>query len=210
MDYLQHFDFGAPDNQGQHYALWEPVLNRFLLVLSDLQLCETIKFIASSRYKLFLIDLTTAENYTPTLIDNSCCGNWTFSNKIDIATIQPNRYVLPIAATMLLENKSDSDWDFRQETRYLQFIAVWLKFLKHIKEQHPWMAYVEFIRKIHRDNELAGIKNDWYDRQTLLEKDILKTLYLGNDIQLVHQQIVDLLAKETYVYNIWQRYSCLE
>ena len=111
---------------------------------------------------------------------------------------------------MLLENKSDSDWDFRQETRYLQFIAVWLKFLKHIKEQHPWMAYVEFIRQIHRDNELAGIKNDWYDRQILLEKDILKTLYLGNDIQLVHQQIVDLLAKETYVYNIWQRYSCLE
>jgi len=205
MDYSQHFDFGAPNNQGQHYALWEPVLDRFLLALSDFQLCETIKFLASSRYKLFLIDLTTAENYTPTLIDNSCCENWALSNRGDISIIHPNRYTDAVPAKQLIPNCTTADWDLVQEKTWLQSVLVWLKFINQLKQAHPWMVYNSFIGHIYTNSELPESDHSWYDRMAQLENAILKVLYLGTDLEQTHQQIVDLLAQDQYVLDFWQR-----
>ena len=206
MDYTEYFDFGACNEQGLHYALWEPVLDRFLLVLSDFNHCETIKFLASSRYKLFLIDLTTAENYTPTLIDNECCENWTLSNRGDISIIHPSQYVDAMPAKKLLPNTADPHWDLVQEKTWLQYVLIWLKFIDRLKQTHTWMHYDYFIDRIHAESDLPGQGQGWYDRMRHLENHILKTLYLGHDPETTQDQIVSLLKQDDYVFDFWQRH----
>jgi hypothetical protein len=210
MDYSQYFDFGAPDSQGLHYGLWEPVLNRFLLVLSDIERAKTIKFLASSRYKLFLIDLTTANNYSVNLIDNSCCENWSLGNRGDISIIHPSRYVDPILSQTLVQVDPVNDWNVDQEKIWLQIILAWLKFIERLKNQHPWMVHDNFIHNLYNDTELPGQGNSWYDRLRLLEKNILKLLYLGQDVDTVCQEIELAVKQDSYIYNIWQQWESVK
>ena len=207
MDYSRYFDFGAPNSQGLHYGLWEPVLNRFLLILSDVERAKTIKFLASSRYKLFLIDLTTASNYSVNLIDNSCCENWSLGNRGDISIIHPSRYVDPILSQTLVQVDPVDDWNIDQEKIWLQTILVWLKFIAWLKDQHPWATYDNFIYELHDSTELPGQGNSWYDRLRTLERTILKSLYLGQNVETVYQEIELAVKQDSHIYNIWKRWE---
>jgi hypothetical protein len=105
----------------------------------------------------------------------------------------------------LIANDTELDWDIDQERTWLQTIVFWSKFIDQLKKQHSWTAYDSFIQKLHTQAELPGQGQSWYDRLELLEKDILKTLYLGTDVSEINAHIEQLLMKDSYIFDIWQQ-----
>jgi len=192
MQNNQYFDWGIPGTDQEHQiGLWEPVLDRFLLISVDPQITNDIRMIASSRYLLFACDLTKATNYTPNLIDNSCCENWTLANKKSIEIGKFTQYLNPIKVDELTPCHSSVDWNVELEKSWLMFAHHWLKFLKHLKVNSQWYSYDRFIKNF-IDNSFSET-SDYYDHIEHTEKFILKSLYLGQDIDTVHKEITDFL-----------------
>lgn len=68
----RYFFYGSPAN----YALVGQEDQRIWLVTDDLNAAQYISQTFSSKITLVVFDLTTFENYTPSLVDNSICFNW--------------------------------------------------------------------------------------------------------------------------------------
>jgi hypothetical protein len=207
MQNNQYFDWGSPGTDQKHQiGLWEPVLDRFLLVGIDPQITDNIRMIASSRYLLFACDLATATNYAPNLIDNSCCENWTLVNK---KSIEPNKFINcvgPIKVKELTQCHRQADWNTELEKSWLMFVYYWLKFLRYLKGNSPWYSYDRFIKNF-IDNSFGEI-NDYYDHLENTEKFILKSLYLGKDIDTVHKEITDFLKSiDPSIHRHWIEWS---
>jgi hypothetical protein len=192
MQNNQYFDWGMPStNQEHQFGLWEPVLDRFLLVGVDPQNINDLRMIASSRYLLFVCDLSEAANYTPNLLDNSCCENWTLSNKKSIELGKFARHINPVKVEELILCHSNIEWNVESEKSWLLFAYHWLKFLKHLKVNSQWYFYDRFIKNfIHTSIDKTS---DYYDHIENTEKFIIKSLYLGQDIDTVDKEITDFL-----------------
>jgi len=68
---------GRATNIGwQQFALYQPTIGRFIWCHSDLSLLSKIQFFSNSRIFTIIYDLTTAKNWTPTLIDIDNCLEW--------------------------------------------------------------------------------------------------------------------------------------
>lgn len=61
-------------------ALYNPIIDRFVVVFDDEDLLRRTSVCWSNRCQLILCELGQADNFAPELIDNSCCMNWTLSD----------------------------------------------------------------------------------------------------------------------------------
>ena len=68
----RYFFYGSPAK----YALVGQEDQHIWLVLNSLELAKFISLAFESKITTVIFDLTTFENYTPELIDNSVCFNW--------------------------------------------------------------------------------------------------------------------------------------
>ena len=68
----RYFFYGSPAT----YALVGQEDQHIWLVLNNLELAKFISQAFESKITTVIFDLTTFENYTPELIDNSVCFNW--------------------------------------------------------------------------------------------------------------------------------------
>jgi hypothetical protein len=68
----RYFFYGSPAK----YALVGQEDQHIWLVLNSLELAKFISLTFESKITTVIFDLTTFENYTPELIDNSVCFNW--------------------------------------------------------------------------------------------------------------------------------------
>ena len=176
-----YFDWGVGPNNEPQFGLWSPILDRFLLVLCDEEFGTIIKYISSSRYSLYLVNLSTSNNYTAALIDNSCCQNWTIANKKDIKLSRPQDYdVIPAE---LVPSQDNSTWDIENEKQWLQFIWHHLKFIRTLQNSNPWYKYSKFLNSIGILGAELHESASFYNEITLTENYILKSLYLGNNIK---------------------------
>jgi len=170
-----------------HFGLYQPVLNCFLLCLTNQDEANAIKLLASARYSLYLIDLVSAENYSPTLIDNDVCENWSISNRIDIDINRP-QVINNIVKAARLVNTDIVDPDTAKEKEYLQTVQQHVKFCYDIERRfdRPIHNFVDNVLDISlSDPDQTEIKN--------LVKQIKKTLYLGNDVTDIKKEIQDKL-----------------
>lgn len=176
-----HFDWGIGPNNEPQLGLWSPVLDRFLLVLCDKEFGTTIKYLSSSRYSLYLVDLSTSSNYSPGIIDNSCCHNWTIANKKDIKLSRPQDYDLVDAE--LVPAESTVEWDVNAEQQWLQFIWHNLKYIRILQNTNPWYKYSKFLNSIGITGKELSESNSFYNEVTLTENHIMKLLYLGDTVE---------------------------
>lgn len=197
MKQYKYFDWGIATNLETQYGLWSPVLDRFLLVVCDKDFGTTIKYLSSSRYSLFLFDLSTSDNYTTSLIDNSCCQHWTIANKTDIKLSKPQDYdVIP---AQLVPSYSDPNWDVDAEQQWLQFILHYLKYIKLLYINNPWYKYSKFLNSINLAGSNLHETESFYNTVTTVEKHILKCLYLGNNIEETDKSIKEFLDQYPYL-----------
>jgi hypothetical protein len=195
-----YFDWGIGPNSETQYGLWNPVLDRFLLVLCNKEFGTTIKYISSSRYILYLVDLSTSSNYTSGLIDNTCCQNWTISNKKDIKLSKPQDY--DVVSAELVTTDADANWDVEKEKQWLQFIWDQLKFLQDLQDVNPWYKYSRFLNSIGVSGTELNESDSFYNDVTATENYILKSLYLGDTIKDTELAIKNYISQVHPLINI--------
>jgi hypothetical protein len=207
MNTEEFFDWGCPTEYNNiQIGLWQPSLDQFLLVLCDVAMAEQLKLIASPRYDLFVCKLNSADNYFHNLVDNSCCENWTLSNKKDINTSNISLFADPIEVKHL-NHSMNSNWNIQQEKNWLQMCWFWLKFLNHLKSYHgKWYYYDRFVKKIWPDSSLP--RGDYYNNIDTVETHIYKTLYFGQDLNLAHSDIKQfIIDNDATISDIWSQWE---
>ena len=87
---LSHFFYGSAKEQPHgdeikllQYALYSPMINRFVLTHSNKSTLQTLSVLFSGRYNLILCRLDRADNFHKNLIDNLVALSWT-TNPLDI------------------------------------------------------------------------------------------------------------------------------
>lgn len=182
-------DLGYPNRFGDpHFGLYQPVLDCFLLTLCDSRQAREVKLLASARYSLFVIDLTTAQNYTPNIIDNDCCHHWSLTNRdhVHVGQSDANR----IITAHQLEPISNIDPDVGKEQQYLQIVWYYVKYFEKLeilanKQIHDWIDGV--LDTEFSDPDYAIVKK--------CIKDIRYALWCGHDLNQIEKDIY--LARQT-------------
>lgn len=145
------------------YGLWEPVLDRFLLVSADSDLLGQLSLLASRRYRTSVIRLHSITGQ-PNVIDNSVCLNWTLRDSSDLSASDHN---LGIVSDRGLCAAKPSDWPVEQEQQYLMAGfhllrcvdgAHGLRFFTGIGFGY-WHQYYELVKTVIDDPALFGA--DW-------------------------------------------------
>lgn len=193
MNFEKLFFWGYPGNSTEpHLGLWEPVANRFLLTLSSTKKARVIKMIASARYNLLVCDLRSADNYQENLLDNTCCESWTVNNKKAIVISKPYAHNQPIAVDNLVCVEPGDQHDYVKEKSWLYLCYHWLTVLEKLKDE-DWYQQDRFIKKIF-STELQNQGPDYFDKIALVENHILRTLYLGQDLDQINHDIESFIV----------------
>jgi hypothetical protein len=141
------FEYGYPDDPAKpHYGLYQPVLDRFVFTIDDLEIAKKIKDLMSSRFSLYIFDLTLAENHAHTLLDNTCCENWSIDNKQDIRLTHSYRDESILKPNMLIPVDRSCDWDLQAEKDWMQAIWHWSLFQSQLENVfYPWYRVEQFV-----------------------------------------------------------------
>lgn len=149
LDYQANWIFWGHPVVGQPvYGLYEPVNDTFFVINRNLEVLQEVAMLYSSRFVLYVCDLTEAIANTPSIIDNTVCANWTLDSRTYFPVTKfPNpTQVFSIAAlaprTMVL------NWNFQQDQEYVIAACFWVgeaipRILDRYSNPNP-----EFIKRI--------------------------------------------------------------
>lgn len=195
------YDFGYPSKAFPfHLGLYQPILNRFLLVINNIEVAQEIVYIASSRYALYICDLTTAKNYSQNLVDNSCCQNWSTNNHklIPISDIYQHRTPI-LTSDLLVEVGPSLEFDIDTEQQWLSFLTGHLKTLQDARAGYKWFGAQEFLC------DIMDIKfNCMFDNTNEAMRQIRKELYLSRDIN-VSKSVIQQIIKNNAILRRYYR-----
>lgn len=116
------------------YGLYSPVTERIIFVDDDINVLEYVMFLMSSKIRLLIVPLHTANNFTNNLIDNTCCTRWSITNwpeqslegKFSLATSR-ERYMIDQCG-QLVEKSNKILLDLQNFTFLSYFIIKFFKF----------------------------------------------------------------------------------
>jgi hypothetical protein len=194
-----YFDIGYPKRFGScHIGLYQPVENRFLLTLCDVQHAQDIALIISGRYPVFLVDMTSAENYCENLIDNLCCVDWSILPEQVLPT-QIHSYSRIIVEAKKLVYGQNQNPELAKEQQYLQMIWHFLKrfdqvidrpknYVGHEYGNYGWAVknFMSFVFD-QQDQSYVDLQN--------IKKQIFRELFLGRDSESVGASLENIFAK---------------
>jgi hypothetical protein len=188
----KYFTHGYPEDPRMPiYALYQPVLDCFLVILPDyVTIGQLLAAVLSSRYLLQPVYLNLAENYVQNIIDNEVCHNWTFSNSDRVPTRSLMIDFKLINAERLILCDTIHSLDIEKEKQWVQFCAFWLRFITSTVK-FGWWIDLQIGR-----NSLFGMFESLADPKLQEFSDqVVKLLYLGRDIAVTEQAILTLLEK---------------
>jgi hypothetical protein len=190
-----HFHHGCPSTKIKHWALYEPASQRFLFTsdFQDVDILQEIRMLCSSRYNLFLFDISSAENYHANIMDNTCCENWSLVRDFNDAVLM---HAPMLNVTKLIPSGSTeiSDSMIQEQKKWIQFVNHWILWLRHGVLNDHWCSIDKFVE------DTMGMKFDdpsnfhFYENSARLAQDIRWALYLGNDIQSTQNKITELMS----------------
>jgi hypothetical protein len=187
---FKYFTIGLPADHGQPlYGIYQPVLDCFLVVHHDLESIKRVKALLTSRYSVFVVCISGAENYDPTLIDNHVCHQWTLSNPFNLDLTNYLKNLPLVSADRLIETTADIDWDVDQERRWALMCLFYVTMAKKYKEG---LRHGEFDAILGEFIELDDLN---YTKNHAL-KEIFKILYLARNEMQAEEQIKSVLKQE--------------
>lgn len=84
----KYFFYGSaisrPGQGFSQYALYEPISDRFVMTSQFPNSLVTVLRLFAGKASLRLCRLSSAVNFNPTLLDNTCCLNWTIADKTNL------------------------------------------------------------------------------------------------------------------------------
>jgi hypothetical protein len=184
---FKYFTIGLPADHGQPlYGIYQPILDCFLVVHHDLESINRVKALLTSRYGVFVVCVSAAENYSPTLIDNHVCHRWTLSNSMDVDLTNYLKNTGIINVQHLIETTANIDWDVDQERRWALMCLFYVTMSKKYKTglRHGEIDHIlgEFI-------ELDDLE---YTKNRAL-KEIFKILYFTRNETQAENKITSVI-----------------
>jgi hypothetical protein len=203
---------GYPSKEGcPHFALYQPFLDRFLLITDDKKQSLKIKVLAMPRYPLVVMQIDQAHNYQFNLIDNVVCENWTlvkekYTDFWNLSDYEPRVVTELIPAASV----SQCDVDVQLEKEWLQFCWYWIRFTDYLLEHS--------VRCCLQKNLISGMfpelgKEHQYHMRELnfYQNKIYKFLFLERDQKTCHNEITGFIKSHSMlekVYTQWSDSSC--
>jgi hypothetical protein len=202
---LHRFDLGYPVNFGDpHFGLYNRVLDCFLITTRSLADARETQHLASSRYDLYMVDLVSAVNYAPNLIDNQCCHAWSLASDRPLP-LGDLRGLDDVLAAKELIPSCASDPDIQPEKTWLQMMLYWRSFVRWIKTDHSHYERYQRLRSFIG----TDIQEVWQSVDHL--DSVSRTrLYLGTDTRDTNQTITALVNADDFLctlYQTWKRQS---
>lgn len=188
---LKYFDYGLPVHPALPiYGLYQPVLDCFLIVTNTETLINKLKFILSSRYLTHVICLNAADNFHPTLIDNSVCENWTIKdkNQIELTHAMDTLPCINLSG-LLVSTTTFIEWDILKEKQWALLCLHWLTFFDRFKHN----SYSQIDSELKDLIDLKDLNYSWNPGIIDAEKQIMKLLYLNKDFDQTNQQILSIV-----------------
>lgn len=195
MTDLKYFDYGYPTHPSLPvYGLYQPVLDCFIVVHPSLWVLNKLRSLLTPRYNTFTVCLNTADNFNPTIIDNTVCENWTFSNINQLNINVPSKIFQHdenIYAEHLVQKITNED--IFKEKQWALFCIHCIKLLNKDKNYsgNNYTVLDNDLKDIVDCKELCYIPEENKEIQTK----ILQLLYLSTDFNSTEQQILELANK---------------
>jgi len=191
----------------------------FLWLAPNTDIANRIRLVALNRYALCTIRLSSADNYSPGLIDNSCCMQWTIANQQEFKNNSPYNIGYTITATSLV-NKKQSYPEFIEEQRFIALVQHWLFFIDHLKKQYPvkgfWIPSDEKF-DVHPAYRLDSFMLDMIgpldfdtpgQRLKNLETDIMRYCFFGKDIENIDDRIRHRVNQCDFAQQALEKWQC--
>jgi hypothetical protein len=187
---FKYFHWGIYPEDTPVYGLYEPVLDKFLLVLNSLEHAEMLKYLNYSRYGLYICRLDQASNFQEILIDNECCENWSFTNKTtDLYVDQVLHDLDPITVKEFCQSSDEKVWNIIEEKRWLMFCQHVLELLDMPDEQY----YNKLFKSLGSFLNVEEFQN--IQSISTVRSEILSALFLGSNIPDTQEQIKKILSR---------------
>jgi hypothetical protein len=185
---FKYFEWGKALADVPIYGLYEPVLDKFLIVLDSKEHAELLKYLLSSRYHIFICRLDLANNFKSIGMDNSCCHYWSFVDRdrnLQLALGLSNTD--PVIVEEFCDSSSTKIWDIDKERQWIMFCHYVLRHL--IDYQNGQYKKASGIV-----NQI--LKLDEFDNLTSYStrQKIFSILYFGNNIDTAEYQLRTLLG----------------
>jgi hypothetical protein len=190
---IKSYNLGYPEVFGTcHIGLYQPVFNCFLLTLCDYLEAQEVMLIAASRYNLIAVDLTSASNYCPNIIDNDCCENWCVPLEESFTEIFYHNFLKRRSVQRLLP-RHNTDSQTCLEKEYLQTVWYYTRFFsKILPEKNPGMVY--HIKRFLSDT--FDLHDSRVESIESLRRAVIKELYITQNIKQSELYINNLIAAE--------------
>jgi hypothetical protein len=196
MEKFKYFTYGYPDHLAlPTYALYQPVLDCFLITVESPKVANQLQILLSSRYSLYTVCLNTADNYTHNLIDNTICENWTFSGRKQLPVTQINKVDQIVYADHLELIDHNPGCDIDREKQWFFLCNFYLDFFNTFKEytSPSAQAVMEIL-----PNDCFGY---W---QHTIEQEVMEILYLGTDFEQADLRIQQLINTDTLMLKFFK------
>jgi len=205
MEDLDYFTYGisadpAPQSQ---YALYHPIFKCFLILTQTRDLAWELKSLLSSRYLVDVVCISSAENYSATIMDNTCCENWTIENYnpelmwfLSTASDTIAQKLLPVTYAI--------NFDVEKEKKWAQMCLYWLRvFDINLITRLRRFSKIDSVLGNILDLDISGLKKTHIPYESI--KEIKKILYLETDIVSAEQYILDIVKKSPTLTRVWNR-----
>jgi len=151
------FFYGAPSKvQQQHreysqFALYNAVVDRFVVTFHDEKTLRKISVLWSNRCNLILCQLGQCDNFSPILIDNSVCTQWTVDDTRELGwTRFPDFDAPPYMVRNLkqLPGPLDRDDILFKNLEYLWASTKWIWTAQNLRSSYRYIVDMEIFKNM--------------------------------------------------------------
>lgn len=178
-----------PSEDEPTYGLYQPLLDCFLFVTNDYTLASKLVDIMSSRYDLFICEIGGACNFAGNLInliDNRCCEDWSLSNSREIKTAPLSKNTVT-RANKLRRSRKTVTHDINKEKQWILMCLHFINKLGRLK--YPYAGINDWTTNILNLTD----SNSCTINFNLLEKTVIKLLYINTDFETTDREITKLI-----------------
>jgi hypothetical protein len=193
MNETKYYTSGiSPNSHWPTYALYHPIFDCFLILVTKESIAFKLKAILSSRYPLFVTAVSTATNFQEFIynnFNNTCCELYTIENSQTNPLINPsvslhNGHVI-CPNNLILSTPKFNPEDIDKEKHWAELAAYWISTIDNYKKRNE--SFSDTHAELNKFLDLTNL--DYREMNQTAEKEIMKLLYLGRDYDSTSKKI---------------------
>lgn len=145
---INDFDNFVEYNPDQVYGLFDVCSRRFVYIHSNMKFLKFLSVMFSSRYHLWVCDISQADNHQPNMIDNDVAFNWSIefdqnTHQLFNGDIWYFRHVFKVPRLKELGPPQRS-WLIQKDIKYFEYLNT-ISNILFTSAQSAWDGYVHEI-----------------------------------------------------------------